>query len=108
MIVSEEHMHAVVAVLNDFDGTAEFSYRANVAENAAKEIFARLYLSYTGSIDERKARATVHPEYAEAKAKEAEALRDLERRKAELKSAENLREIWQTESFNARAAERIR
>ena len=108
MIVSEDQMHAAIAVLTDATGTAAVHYRAMRAENKSKEIFARLYLSYTGSIDERKSRAMVNPEYLEAKDLEAEALRDLEQRKAELKGADTLTEIWRTDNANARAAERIR
>ena len=108
MIVTEDQMHAAVAVINDADGTAEVHFQATMAENYAKETFAKIFLSYTGAVEERKARATCNPETMEAKALEAEALRSLERRKADLRSAELIVEIWRTENANARAVERIR
>jgi hypothetical protein len=60
-------MQAAIGVLADADGTAQAHYLATMAENATKETFAKLFLSYSGSIDERKSRATINPEFMEVK-----------------------------------------
>jgi hypothetical protein len=108
MIVSENAVGAALAYLGDEETAARTRFDVVTAENKAKEIFARLYLSYQGTITERESRATCNPEFQETKAVEAEAIRELERHKAQVKSAEMLIEIFRTENANARAAERVR
>lgn len=109
MIVNDEMVSSALAYLNDYEIAAQTRYNATKTKNAAEEIFARLFLSYnTGPVAEREARATCNPEYMEAKDRETEAERDLERHKSSIRNAEMVIEIWRTENANARAAERVR
>lgn len=109
MIVSDDQVMTALSYLNDGEIAAQSRFNAMKAETAAKVTWARLFLSYnSGTVAEREARATCNPEYMEAKDREAEALRDLEKHKAEVRGAENIIEIWRTENANARAAERVR
>lgn len=108
MIVTDQNVEAALAFLADADAAGEAIYKMTKAENRSKQTFARLYLSYSGPVEERKARALCNPEAMEMADQEAEASRDLERYKARRKEAEMLIELYRTEAANARAAERIR
>ncbi len=108
MIVTEDQVETALAYLNDDPHPLALAKKDVVdAENRAKVIFARLYLSYTGSIPEREHRATCNPEMMEAKSVETEAIMQLERHKVKAKGAEMLLDCWRTEQSNIRAAERI-
>lgn len=78
------------------------------AENNVSELYSRLFLAAEGSNDVRKATAFNDPLYAEAKEREAEAIKDFERHRSRVKAAEMICEIWRSEQANVRAAERIR
>lgn len=109
MIVSEHNVQTALEYLAiDPHPIALARKDVTDAENKAKEIFARLYLSYSGPVAEREHRATANPEFQEAKAIEAEAIKELERHRARARAAEMLLEIFRTEAANVRASERIR
>lgn len=109
MIVTDDQVMTALAYLNDDEIAAQTRFNATKTENDAKVTFARLYLSYnSGPVAEREARATCNPEYMEAKDREAEAERDLERHRAQIRNAEMIISVWQSEGANARAAERVR
>ncbi len=78
------------------------------AENKAKQVYCRAFLAADGSVAAKDATATIDAEHVSAKADEAQAILELERHKARTKAAEMLLAIFQTESANARAAERVR
>lgn len=109
MIVSEKNVSDALAYLaDDPHPTALARKDVTDAENKCRELFARLYLSASGSIDARKAAAETNLEYIEARKEEADAIKELERHKARARAAEMLIEVWRTEQSNARAAERVR
>ncbi len=108
MIVSEDQVSAALNYLADAETAAQATYEQTVAENKAKEAFARLYLSYTGTISEREHRATCNPEYAEAREIVAVTTKEVKRHERLAASSKMVCEIFRTENANARAAEKVR
>lgn len=108
MIVTDKNVSDALGYLADSSAAAEARFNATKAENKTKETFARLYLSFTGPVAEREARAIACPEYQEALSLEAEAGKELEYHKSRARAAEMLIECWRTEQSNIRAAERVR
>lgn len=109
MIVSERNVSDALAYLaDDPHPLAKARHDLTLAENKAKETFARLFLKESGSVDARKAAAEIAADYRDAKADEAEAVLEFERHRSRVKAAEMLLEIWRTENANIRAAERVR
>lgn len=78
------------------------------AENAAKGIYASMFLKSSGTVKERESEAECAHAYVAAKVDEAEAILDLERHKSRARAAEMLIEVWRSENANVRAAERVR
>lgn len=109
MIVSDKNVSdALTYLADDPHPIAKARYELSVAQNEAKEIFARIFIHESGSVEARKAVAEMSRNYIEAKAAEAEAEMELERHKSRVKAAENIISVWQSENANARAAERVR
>lgn len=108
-IVSDNNVSAALTYLADEPHPVAIARKAVTdAENEAKFHYARAYLAAKGTIDERKAQAEQDPDYTSTKAKESDAILDLERHKSRVKAAEMLIEVWRSENANARAAERVR
>ena len=109
-IVSENNVHDALAYLaSDPHPVAAARHRLTIAENKARETYARLFLASNGtSVAAKEASVESHADYIAARADEAEAVLELERHKRRVKAAEMLLEIWRTENANARAAERVR
>lgn len=78
------------------------------AENKARQAYARAFLKAEGSVEARKAIAETSPDYMAAKNDESHAALEFERHRARVKGAEMMISCWQTESANARVAERVR
>ena len=109
MIVSDKNITDALAYLADDPHPLALARKdVTDAENKAKQIYARCFVSAVGSVEARKASAEVSPEYIAAKAEEAEAIKELERHKSRARAAEMLIEVWRSENANARAAERVR
>jgi hypothetical protein len=109
MIVSDKNVtDALTYLADDPHPIAKARKALTDAENASKQIFAKIFLSGSGSVDARKASAEVHEVYQEAKSEEAEAVLEFERHRSRVKAAEMIIEIWRSENANARAAERVR
>jgi hypothetical protein len=108
-IVSETNVHDALAYLAiDPHPLALARKDVTDAENLAKECFAFALIDAEGSVAVREATATTDRAVMSAKARESEAILDLERHKARVKAAEMLIEVWRTENANIRAAERVR
>lgn len=110
MAVSDDNVtHALQYLASDPHPLAVARFNLTVAENKARETFARLFLSSNATTnDAKRASAECNQEYVTAKELEANAVLELERHRARTKAAEMLIECWRTEQSNARAAERIR
>ena len=109
MIVSDKNVSDALAYLAiDPHPVALARKDCTDAENRCKQIYARTYLTASGSIDARKATAEIDDDYVQAKADEASDILELERHKARVRAAEMLLEIWRSEQANTRAAEKIR
>lgn len=109
MIVDEEHVAVALDYLAMDPHPLALARKELVdAENAAKRAFALALLAAQGTESVRKARAETNDDYMTAKDEEAEAVKELERHRARVRSAEMLISIFQTESANARNAERVR
>ena len=110
MAVSEKNVSDALSYLAaDPHPLAVARYNVTVAENKARETYARLFLgSNSGTNDAKRASAESSSEYAEAKQVEAEAILEMERHKSRTKAADAIIEVWRTENANARAAERVR
>ncbi len=109
MIVTDDNIHDALAYLA-IDPHPFALARKDVvdAENKAKQIYARAFLSADGSVAAKEATAEISPEYVEAKNDEATAIQELERHKARARAAEMLIEVWRSENANARASEKVR
>jgi hypothetical protein len=109
MIVSEKNVSdALTYLADDPHPLALARYDLVQAENKSRETFARCFLNATGSVEAKKAAAEIAPDYIAAKRDEAEAVKQFEAKRSRVKAAEMLIAIFQTESANARAAEKIR
>lgn len=87
------------------------SARADVtrAENTRKSAYANAFLNADGkTIDEKKARAEITPEYELAKKHEADAILKFRSEEARVNNASLICELWRSVQANARAAERVR
>jgi hypothetical protein len=110
MSVSDDNVTAALTYLAaDPHPLAVAKYNLTVAENKARESFAKLFLaSDEKTNDAKKASVECDPIYASYKNTEAECVLELERHKSRTKAADMLLEVWRTENANARAAERVR
>ena len=110
MAVSESNVTAALQYLAaDPHPLAVARYNVTVAENKARETYARLFLgSNAGTNDAKRASAESNSEYAATKQVEAEAILEMERHKSRTKAAEMIIEMYRTEAATARAAERVR
>jgi hypothetical protein len=109
MIVSDKNVSdALVYLADDPHPIALARKYVTDAENKAKQIYARAFLSAEGSVESRKATAEISSEYIAAKSEESEAIQELERHRARARAAEMLIECWRSENANVRAAERVR
>lgn len=86
------------------------SARGNLirAEYKTKRIFSRLFSNASGTVDQRKAYATDHPEYADAQEALAVAEEAWERAKDQRNRAELIVEAWRTEQASRRIVDKIR
>ena len=110
MAVSEKNVSDALSYLAaDPHPLAVARYNVTVAENKARETYARLFLgSNAGTNDAKRASAECNSEYVEAKQAEADAVLEMERHKSRTKAAEMIIEMYRTEAATARAAERVR
>ena len=109
MIVTDANIHDALAYLAIDPHPLALARKDVVdAENKAKQIYCRAFLSADGSVAAKEAAAIVSAEYVTAKTEEAEAIKELERHKARARAAEMLIEVWRSENANARAAEKVR
>lgn len=110
MVVSEKNISdALTYLADDPHPIARARYELTLAENSARETYARLFLQSDGpNVKTRECQTESHKDYALAKSNEADAVLDYERHRSRVKAAEMLLEIWRTENANARAAERVR
>jgi len=110
MTVSDQNVSdALTYLAADPHPLAVARFNLTVAENKARETFARLFLSSNATTnDAKKASAESNQEYIAAKQTEADAVLEMERHKSRTKAADMLLEVWRTENANARAAERVR
>ena len=109
MIVTDDMVERALTYLNEQPHPlARARKDVLVAENKARQIFARALLMADGPVDSRKATAETTPDYIKAKAAEVEATLMLEDHRQRVRGAEFVIECWRTENANIRAAERVR
>jgi hypothetical protein len=109
MIVSEDTVSKGLAYLaEDPHPLAVARYELTMAENRREELWAKLYLTTEGTVNERESRVEIDQQYQQAKIEEAEASKQLERHRSRTEAAKMIIEIFRTESANARAAEQVR
>jgi hypothetical protein len=109
MIVSEKNISDALAYLAIDPHPLALSRKYVVdAENACKEMYAKVFLQSSGTVKERESEAETNRNYVELKEEEADAILELERHKARARAAEMLIEVWRSENANTRAAERVR
>lgn len=109
MIVSDRNVSDALAYLADNPHPVARALKAKTdAENASKRAYAEAFIAAEGSVEARRAKAELDPEYVIAKEAESKAILELETHKSRIRAADMLLEIWRTENANARAAERIR
>lgn len=109
MAVSEKNVSdALTYLATDPHPVAEARFRLTLAENLAKETFARRFLAAEGTVKERESIAETDADYITRKRDEADCVMEFERHRSRVKAADMLLEVWRTENANARAAERVR
>lgn len=109
MTVSDRNVSDALAYLAaDPHPIAEARFRLTMAENLAKESYARAFLKADGTVKERECTAETSADFLSRKGDEANCVMEFERHRSRVKAAEMLLEIWRTENANARAAERVR
>jgi hypothetical protein len=110
MIVTENNVHSALEYLAaDPHPVAEARHKLTVAENNAKTIYSRLFLSSKeGSDKRREADVLQNVDYLQAQSVVAEAIFEHERHRQRVNAADKLIAVWQSENANARAAERVR
>ncbi len=109
MIVTDEHVSTALAYLAAFPNPLARAARLSLAaENEAKRAFARAFLNAQGSVEQRKAVATLDAEYVAAQERYEEAEEDHIAQKEQSRWADKVIDLYRTENANARAAERIR
>lgn len=109
MAVSEKNVSdALYYLAQDPHPIAVARFNLTLAENAAREKAAELYLVTEGTVKERESLVEVDPTMKLARSKEADSQMEFERHRSRVKAAEMLLEVWRTENANARAAERVR
>lgn len=108
MIVSENNIHDALAYLAEDPHPLALAQKdVTDAENYRDEIYARCFLSASGSVEARKASAQITPAHIEANNAVAAAALELDRHKARTKTAYMLIEVWRTENANKRASEKV-
>jgi hypothetical protein len=108
MITKDEHVMAALAYLADAEIGAKARLNMNRKNNEVDAIYNRLYLSFTGTIDERKAQAKCSVEYQSALDRAAVADSDWTRHLGEVESCKAIINVWEREKFDAYQAERVR
>lgn len=108
MIVKDKHVEAALEYLNAQPHPISVArYNVTITETAAKAAYARAFLEATGTVKERECSAELDEAYQAAKAAEAEAIMSLEDQRAKQRRADAIVDVWKSESFIARAAERV-
>jgi hypothetical protein len=109
MAVSEKNVSdALTYLAADPHPLAEARFRLTMAENLAKETYARAFLESQGTVKERECAAETSGNVIRHRRLEADCILEFERHRSRVKAAEMLLEVWRTENANARAAERVR
>ena len=109
MIVEDAIVSLALEVLGDGERAYRVHLNAGNKEFEAEEAYANaLILHRDGTVAEREARATLSNSYGAARREEIKAHAELKRFQHETTKATKVIDVWQTESANVRAMERIR
>ena len=109
MIVKDKHVEAALEYLNSQPHPISVArYNVTITETAAKAAYARAFLEATGTVKERECAAELDEAYQAARAAEAEAIMAFEDQRTKQKRADALIDVWKSESFITRAAEKVR
>ncbi len=110
MAVSDDNVTTALTYLAaDPHPLAVAKFELMKAENAAKQIYARLFMESNGaSNDMRRAGAESNQLYIAAKGLEADCYFEVERHRERKNCADKLLDIYQTESANNRRADKFR
>lgn len=106
-IVSEKNVSDALTYLA-LGGSADAEATLLAADRARDRREAEVFLSVSGSVEERKMRVRLDNEFGELRAAADDAKVELTRAKNRERSAATMCEIWRTENANIRAAERVR
>ena len=107
MQIEDEQIEASMAVLLD-DAEARALYLKMMAEKNAKEVWAAALLRATGNNEERKAKATIDPEYSKAVEEVAIAAGKHRKTQNDREGAKYIIQVWEQNGHNVRALDRVR
>jgi hypothetical protein len=107
-MITDDQMDAALNYLADDETAARVTFNLAVAENKVARTFADCFLFYDGSVEVRKMSATIHIDYQDALAEEADARAELARHRARCNHADKIVDAWRTQNANIRNAERVR
>lgn len=109
MIVSEDDVHAALEYLNEQPHPEALAEKDLAdAEIALSFIYATVYAEQSGSIKDKQMACDRDSRVGEAKAAVAAAKGTLAEHRARVRGCRMCWDIWKSEGFTARAAERVR
>lgn len=104
MIITEEKLEAAIATLQaSDDDCANLRVEVSRKEYLCKVARARVFLTSTGSVENRKALAETHQSVQDAEEARLTALGEYEKIKAKRETNVLICEVWRSENANRRA-----